>query len=76
MTANTTRPPSESNGRSTILELPWHREATTLLELGKPPLMLLVGEPGTGKTTFARRAALDRTGRLPLVLSGSPEATP
>jgi MoxR-like ATPase len=62
------------NGQSAILDLSWHADARVLLEVGKPPLILLVGEPGCGKTTFAKHAAEQITGRPPLVLSGSPEA--
>lgn len=74
MRLSTNRPKAAPNNRPAILALPWHSPARTLLEVGEPPLVLLVGDPGTGKTTFARQAALDATGMLPLVLSGSPEA--
>lgn len=56
-----------------MVELSWHSDASLLLETGRPPLLLLVGEPGVGKTTFAQKAAREVTGRSPLVLSGSPE---
>jgi nitric oxide reductase NorQ protein len=56
-----------------ILDLSWHADARMLLEIGKPPLVLLVGEPGCGKTTFARAAAIHYTARPPKTLSGSPE---
>ena len=56
-----------------ILEMAWHADAYTILHVGRPPLLLLVGEAGTGKTTLARSAALRLTGLPPIVLSGSPE---
>ncbi|HQZ68199.1 MAG TPA: AAA family ATPase [Planctomycetaceae bacterium] len=56
-----------------IVEFSWHAEARILLEIGTPPLVLFVGDPGVGKTTFARRAAVESTGHEPMVLSGSPE---
>ncbi len=74
MTASIQHLPPSRNGHAAVLELPWHADAFTLLDVGRPPLVLLVGEPGCGKTTFARHAAVRATGRPPLVLSGSPEA--
>lgn len=56
-----------------IVEFSWHADARMLLEIGTPPLVLFVGDPGVGKTTFSRRAALELTGQEPLLLSGSPE---
>jgi len=56
-----------------IVKFRWHDEARILLEIGTPPLVLLVGDPGVGKTTFSRHAAADMTGQEALVLSGSPE---
>lgn len=71
--ATVANPTARTNGQPNILDLPWHTDARALLAIGRPPLILLVGEPGSGKTTFARHAATRATGRLPLVLSGSPE---
>ena len=71
MPRNATRSPVAG---PTILPLPWHDSARTLLDVGNPPLILLVGDPGTGKTTFARQVAVEKSGHLPLVISGSPEA--
>ncbi len=56
-----------------IVELKWHAPVRLLLNIGKPPLILLAGEPGTGKTTFVRSAAAVATGQAAVVLSGSPE---
>ena len=66
-----------ADGASTIaneiVALKWHRTVDMLLQIGRPPLVLLVGEPGTGKTTYSRNASQVATGKKPLVLSGSPE---
>ncbi|MEJ7595772.1 MAG: AAA family ATPase [Planctomycetaceae bacterium] len=64
---------SASESPQRIVKFRWHDEARVLLEIGTPPLVLLVGDPGVGKTTFARHVAADMTGQEPLVLSGSPE---
>jgi MoxR-like ATPase len=73
---------NQSNGNCTaecvpprleIVELKWHSPVRLLLDIGKPPLILLAGEPGTGKTTFVRQVAAEATGQPPVVLSGSPE---
>ncbi|GDY07025.1 hypothetical protein LBMAG52_05110 [Planctomycetia bacterium] len=56
-----------------IVPLPWHDDVATLLKIGKPPLLLLVGDPGVGKTTYARYACVQFTSSEPLLLSGSPE---
>ena len=57
--------------RASILERPWFEVVRRLI--ARHRLVLLVGEPGVGKTTFAFDAARRRTGRDPIVLAGSPE---
>lgn len=59
--------------KSAMCTLSWHAEARQLLRVGQPPLMMLVGDPGVGKTTFAKQVSLEMRGSLPVVLSGSPE---
>lgn len=56
-----------------IIPFQWHADADTALSLGTPPLVLLVGDPGGGKTTLARYKARKFTGFDPLVINGSPE---
>jgi cobaltochelatase CobS len=56
-----------------VLPQRWHRDADIVLESGQPPLLLLVGEPGSGKTTYAHDVARRMTGKAPVVVSGSPE---
>jgi MoxR-like ATPase len=63
-----------ANGQPSIIELSWHADGRTMLAVGQPPLVLLVGEPGSGKTTFAHHAAFQATGKSPIVLSGTPES--
>jgi hypothetical protein len=67
------RPAVPQMRMSELVELPWHKEAETLMLLGKPPLVLFVGDPGVGKTTKSQQMARATTGFDPLVLSGSPE---
>ena len=62
-----------NHGQSHIMSMAWHADAEAMLGVNRPPLVMLVGEPGTGKTTFARHAAIKHTGKPPLILSGTPE---
>lgn len=54
-----------------MIELPWHATAALLLEAHR--LVMLVGEPGSGKTSWAQQAALDLAGKAPESLQGTPE---
>jgi len=56
-----------------LVPLVWHDEARAALDAADPPVLVLVGPPGTGKTEFARNEALRRTGSLPLTHTGTPE---
>lgn len=56
-----------------IVQMPWHDDARLIVQLGRPPILTLVGEPGVGKTTFAHQLAMEMTGKPPLTLSGAPD---
>lgn len=53
----------------TMCPMRWHRTATTML--GAHRLLLLVGYPGGGKSSFAQHAAIEATGKKPKVLQGN-----
>ena len=53
------------------LELDWMPDALTILKVHR--FLALVGPPAGGKTTFARAAALELTGKEPIVVPCSPE---
>lgn len=53
------------------VHLPWFDIASRMLDVSR--LVLLVGPPGCGKTTFAHHVARARTGRTPVVIPGSPQ---
>jgi MoxR-like ATPase len=55
-----------------MLELAWHGKARKALRSRTSRIMLLTGEPGTGKTTFAGTVAEEITGRPPVRVNGTP----
>jgi MoxR-like ATPase len=69
------RIPASSNSQPGILDLPWHGHARIMLKAAKR-LHLWVGEPGTGKTTFAKHVAVQNTGHPPEVIQGTPTREP
>ncbi len=54
-----------------FVAMPWHRTAWLMLKTER--LVMLVGEPGTGKTTWAREAAREITNAEAETLQGTPE---
>ena len=62
----------QANGAAQIVPLPWHEEVRQALRHSRRPL-LLVGPPGSGKSTFAFAAALEATGEPPEVIHGNPQ---
>lgn len=54
-----------------IIPLNWHQKAETMLSVHR--LVMLVGEPGIGKTLWAMNAARTRTGNDAEMLQGTPE---
>jgi len=68
--------PAAVNGQPAILDLPWHAHARIMLKVAKRRMNLWVGEPGTGKTTFAKHVALQHTGCAPEEIQGTPTREP
>lgn len=54
-----------------IIQLAWHNKADTMLNVHR--LVMLVGEPGIGKTLWAMNSARERTGHEAEMLQGTPE---
>lgn len=54
-----------------FIKLPWHNIAEIMLEIHR--LVLLVGDPGCGKTTWALRTSLEKTNKNAAILQGTPE---
>jgi MoxR-like ATPase len=63
--------PTAPSRPTPLVALPWHATARALLDAHR--LVMLVGEPGSGKTTFALAAARARTGQEPEIFQGTPE---
>jgi len=53
------------------VKMSWHEDARTIVRNHR--LLMLVGEPGVGKTWFAKRLAMEETGRPAMVLRGTPK---
>jgi MoxR-like ATPase len=68
---NRTKTPTDRSPANPLVALPWHATARALLDAHR--LVMLVGEPGSGKTTFALDAARARTGKEPEIFQGTPE---
>lgn len=62
---------ADLNETAAVLVRDWFADALKVLETQR--LLLLVGEPGRSKTTFARWATGQLNGSPPLILQGSPE---
>ena len=62
----------QAHPQDTLVPLGWHEQAREALKQTRRPL-LLVGPPGSGKSTFAHAAAYEATGRGPEVIHGNPQ---
>lgn len=65
-------PSSVESGRALRVPMAWHNIGQRLLQAHR--LVLFVGDPGSGKTTFALESAQRMTGQTAETLQGSPEA--
>lgn len=63
--------PTPPRATPALIPLPWHKTAERMLDAHR--LILLVGEPGSGKTSWALEASRRRTGREAEVIQGTPE---
>ncbi|NUM37463.1 MAG: AAA family ATPase [Candidatus Brocadiae bacterium] len=61
----------QKNLEKNIIPFEWHSIAFKMLKLNR--LSLFVGEPGSGKTTWAMMAALKFTGQEGEILQGTPD---
>lgn len=55
-----------------LLPMPWHEDAELILKDDANRLVCIVGEPGCGKSTWAKEKAAQMTGQHPEVIDGSP----
>ena len=76
MSKTLTRIVQSPNGQPAILDLPWHAHARTMLNIKTRRMNLWVGEPGTGKTTFAKYVVVQNTGSEPEEIQGTPTREP
>ncbi len=57
--------------KTQFIELPWHKIARQMLECHR--LIMLVGEPGNGKTTWAMQVGEQFNETEAMVLQGTPD---
>ena len=58
--------------QGSLLKMDWHADVDLILRDPENRLVCLVGEPGAGKTTYAKEKARQVTGQEPEVIDGGP----